>query len=160
MALSPFSPPSSSFFLPPPLLSFFTPPLPPLQSTRLQGRSGRRGVCVLPRVGRAGRVALVSVCPPPTAPSVAGRCASRDLATTQPFVQVSPAPSHPSPLPSTPPTATYPALAQPSPGPIQDPPDSPSSGTWQTREPSLSPPPPSTLISTLTFACNVTPTLS
>lgn len=57
-------------------------------------------------MGRAGRVALVSVCPPPTAPSVVGPCESRDLATTLLFVQVSP-PSSP-PLP---PCCARPALS-------------------------------------------------
>ena len=63
-------------------------------------------MCVLPLVGRAGRVALVSACTPLTAPSVVGHCESRDLATTLLCVQVSPLTP-----PLLPPSCTRPALS-------------------------------------------------
>lgn len=85
--------PFRSFFS---FVSLYSHTLPPAplhpQQTQLQVKSGQRGVCVLPHVGRAGRVALVSVCPPPTALSVVAHCVNRDLATTLLFVQVSPQP--------------------------------------------------------------------
>lgn len=80
-------------------------------------------MCVLPRVGRAGRVVLVSVCPPPTAPSAAGRCASRDPVTTLLSVQVSP--------PRPPPLLPRPAVG-PAPSSTPDPPLH-SSSTFRLR---------------------------